>query len=715
LPGWFVRAVPVLCLLLASLTMPATNVAAATPTSLQLSPTSQALAIGDTATVTAIVLDGNNNPIDGVQVTFTLLSGPNTFTTTVATTGSGLNPHGEVSIQIYGGTGGTDQIGATATNNLQATATVTWGSTAAEAISISPQNVAASVGTSETFTATVTDLNLNPVAGAYVTFTVTGVNNNQTSTPILTDFNGQATFSYTSSFAETDTVTASTPGVNPSATATVVWGAPSNVTLSPTSLTAVTGSPQFFTATVRDVSGNPIANTTVTFTVTGANTTSGNALTNSSGQAAFSYTGATTGTDSVTASSGGATSATTIVTWLRGPLSITLATSSTSLSTGSTATVTATVRDGLGNLVIGVPVHFVVTGANATSGGATTNTAGQTSLSYVGVKAGTDTVTAFPDLNNNAVQDTGEPSATATIGWSSTPGLMLAASASSPAVGSSESITATLTNPGSSVNNVVIHFTISGVDSQTGTAVTNGSGQATLSYTGANAGTDTITAYADLNNNSVQDSGEPSASVSVNWGGVTTPTPPPTPFAPAQPTTARAGCTFFAVTGHNLCAGFQSYWNKFGGLAIYGYPLTEEFVANGVTTQYFERARFEWHPGTDPSHFDVLLGLVGDEVTAGRATQAPFVPTAAKAGCTYFAATGHNLCAGFAAYWNQFGGLAAYGMPISEEFQEKNPDTGQVYTVQYFERARFEWHPGEDPVHFDVELGRLGTAELQGR
>ncbi|HUZ01869.1 MAG TPA: hypothetical protein VMU89_16085, partial [Thermomicrobiaceae bacterium] len=155
-----------------------------------------------------------------------------------------------------------------------------------------------------------------------------------------------------------------------------------------------------------------------------------------------------------------------------------------------------------------------------------------------------------------------------------------------------------------------------------------------------------------------------------------------------QPEPARAGCTYFAITGHNLCAGFQSYWNKFGGLAIYCYPLTEEFVENGVTVQYFERARFEWHPGTDPSHFDVLLGLVGDEVTAGRATQAPFVPTAAKAGCTFFAATGHNLCAGFAGYWNQFGGLAAYGMPISEEFQEKNPDTGQVYTVQYFERAR---------------------------
>jgi hypothetical protein len=39
--------------------------------------------------------------------------------------------------------------------------------------------------------------------------------------------------------------------------------------------------------------------------------------------------------------------------------------------------------------------------------------------------------------------------------------------------------------------------------------------------------------------------------------------------------------------------------------------------------------------------------------------------------------------------------VAIYGFPISEEFQEVNPDTGLVYTVQYFERQRFEWHPGE--------------------
>ncbi len=142
-------------------------------------------------------------------------------------------------------------------------------------------------------------------------------------------------------------------------------------------------------------------------------------------------------------------------------------------------------------------------------------------------------------------------------------------------------------------------------------------------------------------------------------------------------------------------------------------PVTEEFQENGVTVQYFERARFEWHPGAWPAHFDVLLGLLGDEVTAGR-TDAPFQATTANTSsdCTYFAQTGHNLCGTFKQYWEQFGDLPSYGFPISEAFQEKNPDTGEVYTVQYFERARFELQPGAWPAHLNVLLGRLGSQVL---
>ncbi|HXF56340.1 MAG TPA: excalibur calcium-binding domain-containing protein [Actinomycetota bacterium] len=92
------------------------------------------------------------------------------------------------------------------------------------------------------------------------------------------------------------------------------------------------------------------------------------------------------------------------------------------------------------------------------------------------------------------------------------------------------------------------------------------------------------------------------------------PAPPPPPPAPAP--APQPQCTFFPETGHNLCGGFRSYWETFGGLAIFDYPLTEEFVdpATGRVTQWFERARFEWHPGAFPERYDVLLGLLGREL-----------------------------------------------------------------------------------------------------
>lgn len=85
---------------------------------------------------------------------------------------------------------------------------------------------------------------------------------------------------------------------------------------------------------------------------------------------------------------------------------------------------------------------------------------------------------------------------------------------------------------------------------------------------------------------------------------------------------------------------------------------------------------------------------------------APFDSTPDR---VYFPETGHSLSGGFKTYWDTHGGLAVFGFPISEEFAERNPDSGAVYTVQYFERNRFEYHPEFSGTHFEVSLGRLGV------
>ncbi len=76
--------------------------------------------------------------------------------------------------------------------------------------------------------------------------------------------------------------------------------------------------------------------------------------------------------------------------------------------------------------------------------------------------------------------------------------------------------------------------------------------------------------------------------------------------------------------------------------------------------------------------------------------------------CQTFSQTGHKVCGRFLEYWQQHGGLAQQGYPLSEEFTETSDLNGKPYTVQYFERAVFEKHP-ENKAPNDVLLSQLGT------
>ena len=70
-----------------------------------------------------------------------------------------------------------------------------------------------------------------------------------------------------------------------------------------------------------------------------------------------------------------------------------------------------------------------------------------------------------------------------------------------------------------------------------------------------------------------------------------------------------------------------------------------------------------------------------------------------------FAETGRCVRDLFLAYWQEHGGLAINGYPISDERPETLED-GNVYRTQYFERAHFEHHP-ENAAPFDVLLGQF--------
>jgi hypothetical protein len=177
------------------------------------------------------------------------------------------------------------------------------------------------------------------------------------------------------------------------------------------------------------------------------------------------------------------------------------------------------------------------------------------------------------------------------------------------------------------------------------------------------------------------------------------------------------GSRFFPTTGHNLAAVFAPTWERMGGLAQQGYPLTEaapRVAADGRVywTQLFERAVFEYHPEQAPP-YDVLLSLLGTAAYRQRYGDggAP-AQQASTANPHFFAETGHTLGGTFRAYWEGHGGLAQQGYPISDEFTEVSDLDGKAYTVQYFQRARFEYHPENAGTPYEVLLGRLGAAQV---
>lgn len=167
---------------------------------------------------------------------------------------------------------------------------------------------------------------------------------------------------------------------------------------------------------------------------------------------------------------------------------------------------------------------------------------------------------------------------------------------------------------------------------------------------------------------------------------------------------------------------YERYADRVDALQVWGLPLTGMFTDGDDEVQVFERAIFRHRPGAWPAKFDVLLDLVG-VMEAQRRTyrdkdgnplHPDFLAVSDPGDGSWFTETGHTLRQGFRAYYDKHGGLDVFGYPLSEEFVEVGDD-GEPHTVQYFERARMEWHHGVNPNDYDVLLGRLGADLLSAK
>ena len=109
--------------------------------------------------------------------------------------------------------------------------------------------------------------------------------------------------------------------------------------------------------------------------------------------------------------------------------------------------------------------------------------------------------------------------------------------------------------------------------------------------------------------------------------------------------------------------------------------------------------------GTDAWHPNPTLA------SPARAGFVSPVPIPGDGSQTFFE-TNKTVTGIFLDYWNANGGLAQQGYPISEVKGEISDLDGKPYTVQYFERAVFEYHP-ENSAPYNVLLSQLGVFQYK--
>jgi hypothetical protein len=198
----------------------------------------------------------------------------------------------------------------------------------------------------------------------------------------------------------------------------------------------------------------------------------------------------------------------------------------------------------------------------------------------------------------------------------------------------------------------------------------------------------------------------------------------------AAPT--KAEICFPNVPGITNCIAtqFASYWQSNGGLPVFGYPIGPRELGRPEPTvaplylQWTERNRLESHPDA-PLAYQVQLGRMGAERLAqiGRDPTAEPAESGPQDGCLWFVETRHNVCdqgkgLGFRRYWESHGlrinslnayqrSLALFGLPLTAAKVELSAN-GEPFITQWFERARFEWHPS-NPNDYKVLLGLLGN------
>lgn len=423
----------------ANKTATATLVGYGTPSTISvgLSPSTVTADGASTALATVTVADGGGNGVPGQTVTLSRTDGSAAIDP-MSDNGNGTYTfmvHSSKKAQVETLTAGD------ASYKLTATATLTEVPGAATTVTVSPNPASTTAdGTSTVqFTATVSDVNGNPIGGEQVTLGSTG------GIPMSAVAAGSSTGTYTSTATATTkagsyTVTATDSTVpahviSGTATLKLVPGAPTHLSVSPGAVSVVADghSTTAFTVQVEDANANGVYGEQLT--VGGTSDMGSAVVDNGDGSYTVTLTASKTAqveTVTVTDSAHPSLSGSVQVTENPGPaskVSVTPATQSISTDQTSGVTFTATVTDVNGNAVPADSLTFAGTGGLSFGGtsiaGDGTYTATATPATTSGTKTVTVTDTSVSGVSGQATL-TETPGAPVGLTLAQTSGQMIA-------------------------------------------------------------------------------------------------------------------------------------------------------------------------------------------------------------------------------------------------------------------------------------------------
>lgn len=159
---------------------------------------------------------------------------------------------------------------------------------------------------------------------------------------------------------------------------------------------------------------------------------------------------------------------------------------------------------------------------------------------------------------------------------------------------------------------------------------------------------------------------------------------------------------YFPTSGHWVKGEFlKTYSQVSDPVRLYGFPITEAFsgdLSSNTLVQFFEKAMFILRVNGSG-------GVTVEVMPLGRYVYTPDNPRALiekRAGCRVYPEADFPVCYAFLEFYEIYGGATQFGKPISGiELQNE-------YKVQYFERARLEFHP-ELPAGKKVQVADLGA------